>query len=486
VKYRPSKFFVIAMAALCPVLVALIFGLLPELDAMKKPKVPGELSFPARRPLPVRNPDQGAVKARPMMEGWSLDWLDENYEKLMTWDKNPWKRPRPGLGGHFARLKASKNPLDQEKARLIERTADAIYQQLLKRYPELAVEMRNIPPGQNGFLKFLELQERYNKPGQSFSAALPVPIPESLAKHLQGEAWNSGDARSWLDSQRGLIDEIRSIGRLPERSVAGIDLERWFFMPARFAKGCADALLLDARLAAEDGDTERALASVKAAVGLADHHGNVETPSLLHTTVQILVRLGVQRYTLMEIMPHLPPGQTDVSAWRDVVNPVAKEPGDFARVMTGEWHVVSRYWLLRPIADPEDPKYPSDPEALLDAYSEPFVEIVSTHRGQPLPRLPELEMPNGPPDLSHLSRDSRETMENLWVGARAWRKGWDRAQSVTAMTQAAFSIMQGQPVPNDPVYGLPYRWDADSRTLSAPDSSAFKELDIKPLTLPKP
>jgi hypothetical protein len=115
-----------------------------------------------------------------------------------------------------------------------------------------------------------------------------------------------------------------------------------------------------------------------------------------------------------------------------------------------------------------------------------FVDVVNSHRGQPLSRLPDIDFQPSPPDLSHLSRNSRETMEMLWVGARAWRKGWDRAQSSSAMTQAAFALMQGQAVPNDPVYGLPYRWDPETRTLAAPDSPAFKEMDLKPIKVPKP
>ena len=185
-------------------------------------------------------------------------------------------------------------------------------------------------------------------------------------------------------------------------------------------------------------------------------------------------------------MSHLPAGKTDVSAWRAALDPVPREPGDYARVMTGEWHVTGRYWLLPPVADTEDPKYPTDPEALLDAYSGTFLEIVSTHRGQPFSRLPDIDIPGGPPNLSHLSRSSREIMEMLWVGAKAWRKGWDRAQSSAAMTEAAFAIMQGQAMPNDPVYGLPYRWDPATRELSAPDSQAFKDMDIKPIKVPKP
>lgn len=476
------------MAGLCPLLVALIFGLLPELEAMRKTKIPGELSFSEKRPVLFRNPsqDSGGSAARTVTGGWSLDWLDENVEKLMSWDKNPWHRPARIFGSHYLALKDSKDPRDQAKVRMIEQLADSLHQQLLKRYPELAVEMRHVAPERNGFLKLIELQERYDKPGQPFSATLPVPMPESLTKFLAGEAWNSEAARSWLESQRSFIDEVRSIGLLPERSVADIDLDRWSFIPARFAKGCADALILDARLAAEEGDAARALASVQAAVGLADHIGEVETPSLLATTVQILIRLSAQKQALSEIMPQLPPGSVDVTAWQAAVDPQPKAPADFARIMTGEWHVCSRYFLLPPVADPEDPKYPSDPEALLDAYSGTFLEIVSLHQGQPLSMLSQIEIPSGPPDLGHLSRQSRETMEMLWVGSRAWRRGWDRAQSAAAMTQAAFAIMQGQAVPNDPVYGQPYRWNETTRELSAPDSPAFKEMDLKPIKVPRP
>ena len=53
------------------------------------------------------------------------------------------------------------------------------------------------------------------------------------------------------------------------------------------------------------------------------------------------------------------------------------------------------------------------------------------------------------------------------------------------MTQAAFAIMKGQPIPKDPVYGQDYRWDPVTRLLSAPDTEAFNSLNIKPITVPK-
>jgi hypothetical protein len=54
------------------------------------------------------------------------------------------------------------------------------------------------------------------------------------------------------------------------------------------------------------------------------------------------------------------------------------------------------------------------------------------------------------------------------------------------MANAAFAIMGGEPVPRDPVFGLPYGWDPATRTLSPPDSPEFKEMDIEPIVVPTP
>ena len=53
------------------------------------------------------------------------------------------------------------------------------------------------------------------------------------------------------------------------------------------------------------------------------------------------------------------------------------------------------------------------------------------------------------------------------------------------MTQAAFAILQGQPVPNDPIHGKPYSWNPETRELSLPAGDGFRKMNIKPLKLPK-
>lgn len=74
----------------------------------------------------------------------------------------------------------------------------------------------------------------------------------------------------------------------------------------------------------------------------------------------------------------------------------------------------------------------------------------------------------------------------LFVGSAAWSKGFLRAQSRFAMTQAAFAIMKGEPLPTDPIHGLPYQWDPASRQLSPPDDPAFTPLNLRPIIVPNP
>jgi hypothetical protein len=122
---------------------------------------------------------------------------------------------------------------------------------------------------------------------------------------------------------------------------------------------------------------------------------------------------------------------------------------------------------------------------MLDYTAGSFLNMVQDHEGRPvsdLPNIPIVEFP----DSSYLSRQSRRLTWDFGIGCRAWRNGWARAQSSSALTQAAFAIMAGQPVPCDPIFGQPYLWDPTTRILSPPNSETFKSLNIKPITVPRP
>lgn len=470
------------MVIFCPLVAALFFGLLPELPGMAAPPVPGDITFSREKPP---SPKVRAVTVTTNETIHPSEWFEEGYENLMKWEYNPWKIDKSdGLGNHYFKLLGSDVPADKAYCKELQRRAEAWYQKLLLRYPEMAIAMKTIPDDRNGFLKWLELSERFKK-GKN-SNYEPLAFPPELEQYLSHDGpWNAEVARAWLSQQKSLVDEIRAIGQMPDESVNGIAVERWGFLPARLAKGFAESLMLEARLAAEQGDAAGALESIRAAKGLADHFVEVETPTLLGVTVQILLQKELEKFAFNQILPALPPGQIDPAAWENALNPTVSPPSEFARYMKAEWSVTSRQYVLPLLLDTEDPDPITDGGDLLDAQAAPFVEIVRTHEGKTVADLPTLGVFTDL-DVSHLSRNARKLAEVLFVGSRAWRKGWDRAQSSTGMTQAAFAIMNNRPIPQDPIYRQDYRWDPTTRQLSMPAGKAFDEMDIKPIAVPKP
>ena len=479
-KYRPSKSFIVIVLPLAALVVSLGFGLLPELKEFEVRPIPGEITFTNTKPEVSHTT---TVSARKRF-GWSMEWFEEGYYHLMQWEYNPWKRNPGGFGDHFSKLCESKDPQDIAKASELRRLAEAWHQKLLLRFPELAVAMKTIPDDQNGFLKWLDLLDKIQ--ARNPQSPPGIDFPKELADYLDHQgAWNADAAKTWLDQQKSLVDEIHAIGLMPERSVNGIPVDRWGLNSARFGKQCGEVMILEARVAAEQGNAAAALESVRAAKGLSDHFSEIETPSLLTVTVKTLMQLSLESQVLRDIIPALPAGQVDPAAWENTLNPTVSGPAEFARIMKGDWSVMNRYYLLPMLLDAEDPKYPPDGGDLLDYVSLSYLEIVRSHESATLTDLPTLQFPPIA-DASHLSRASGQAAATISMGASAWRKGWDRAQSVSAMNQAAFAIMKNQPIPQDPVYGQAYRWDPATRQLSMPAGKTFDALDIKPITVPKP
>lgn len=480
-KYRPSRGFVLIVLPLAAMVVCLGFGLLPELAEIEKAPVPGELIFRHEKPQAI------PAATAPFWDSHAargpLDWLEEGYDNLMEWEYNPWRTKHLYLFDHYFKLADSRDPLDRAKVRELQRLAEAMHQKLLLRFPELAVELRHIPDDQNAFLKWLDFRDRFKADPDS-NKLNSIEFPKELSDYLnQKGPWNAGVAQAWLAQQKPLVDEIREIGLMPDRSVNGIPVDRWAFTEARLAKNCDEILSIEARLAAERGDTAAALESVRAAKGFADLFTDIETPNLLGATVQILQQRNLEKQVLTEILPHLPADQVDPAAWEAALNPTVHPPAEFARLMKGEWSTGSRQFLLPMLLDSGNPKNVPDTGDLLDFYSMSILETVRLHEDATLADLPNLDaMPLV--DAGQLSRSSREVAGVMFLGASAWRKGWDRMQSVSGMTQAAFAIMKGQPIPKDPVYGADYVWDPTTRQLSFPADEKFKNLDIPPITVP--
>ena len=273
--------------------------LVPKLRALKNPP-PGEVQFPIDRPvLRLASPSTSAGGTGTYR---LFDWMDDKCERVLTWDKNPWKSKRSSFGDHYFELCESRDPLDVSRIRRIQRMADVLHQKVLMRYPELEVPEKWVPAERNGFLKVLELIERYEANPKHRER---IRFPEDIKKHLIGKApWNAVTVRDWLSGEQPLMGELRQIGRMSEQSNAGIDINDWAYISAGMCMDCTDALLLEARLAAEDRDAVRAMQSVQAANGLARHLGDVETPTLIQASLQILIRRKVQNMSYQRSCLH--------------------------------------------------------------------------------------------------------------------------------------------------------------------------------------
>jgi hypothetical protein len=477
-KYRPSKPFLLAMSGMLPLAIALAFGMLPDLSALAAPRIPGMPVFPQAR---LADQAPSALKPDLVTRGRkAVDWLEDRHWDLLTWDRNPWKRPGPpGFGEHYFEMLKSNKPADQASLATVRHWSGPLYRQLQRRYPELAIPLKPVPDDRNGFLEWLELSERVEAdPSQDFA------FPASLRQYVDDAGpWNAADARSWRITDKAKIDEVRAIGLLTERSIAGLAIDRYSFIPARHARNCVNALLVDARLAAGEGDAAAALESVRAARGFADHFDKIETPTLLSITVSILLNLELQKQVLADLIPSLPPGKFDPQAWDAAVRPEVVPPSEFARIMKGEWNVGVQQFLLPILCDAGDPHYLGDPEAFIDFYSARFVDTVKAYDRD---TMPDWSHVSSPPlrEASHLSRESRKLAEIMFVGEQAWGKGMLRAQYIVAMNSAAFAIMKGEAVPKDRIHGLPYIWDPATRLLSPPADSNFAEQKLTPITVP--
>ncbi|RYD23001.1 MAG: hypothetical protein EOP88_05910 [Verrucomicrobiaceae bacterium] len=484
-KYRPSKWFlrIVIPAALLAAVVW--FGVLPEVEDAWAEPVKGEIVFKEKGgPLERTGGYQVKSVLPPMLR--LKEWLGSSMEDLMRWEHNPWKLAgdRPHPASHFLDMLASKDPKEQAKAREIQRLAEEWLKKLMERYPELAVTPHPVPDERNGFLQWLDFSARLKQqvgPHEAASMGLTKPLTDYLAGNAP---WDAAAAREWLAANAALMKEVHALAALEESSTEGIPVDRYFFVQARLAKEATDALMLEARVAAENGDVAAAMESMAAVRGLVDIFTEVESPTLLMGTVSILVRLNLEKRFFSDILPALPPGSQDIAAWEALVNPQVDPPAEYARLMRGEWSMAVRQWILPPILDPENPLPVPDGGELIEVFSLPYREISLAYG--------DARWSDAPPVLSDpdaaatgLSRNSQSMVPNLMGSTEAWRKGMLQSQYTHGLNQAAFSILKGQPLPVDPVWGKPYRWDPSTRTLSMPTGPEFDGLKIDPLVVPR-
>lgn len=391
-----------------------------------------------------------------------------------AWTKRRELFPDPVLKAiRSARLElrhVSGDTAEREKARRV----NALYEATLARHPGLAVTYKDVPDDRNGFLKWCQFEKHH--PSGS------LDLPEEIKRMINGEGWDADKVAAWMNEHADLIAEIMEIGLTPDQSAKGVNFPKGGFVQARLAKEAADLLLMRARLEAERGSPETSLQSLQATMGLANHLDQIETPSLLHATVSILLRLGASRQFFENVLPALPGDSLDLSAWQQNFG-ATSSPEEFGRLLIGEWHVGTRYLAMPAMVSGEaEWKDVSDPEVFLDRWAD-WVEAGvrgcdSTDLGHLSDTLGGIHA-----ETDGISSHSIGMLEVVGTGLAAWSKGWVRSQIQRQQQTAAFAYLRGEPLPNEPVTGKPFVWDEASQSIRVPGDERLKDFDVKPLVI---
>jgi len=368
--------------------------------------------------------------------------------------------------------------------------ADKWYREILEEHPELAVSFKDVSDERNGFLQLLNFTDRFGKHGEN-----GLPLPENIRAMLDGkQPWDAAVMAKWLEENRALFEEILAIGLLREQSVKGIDMDCLKFFGARLPYDCTKVLLAHARVAMEGGDEAGALQSTRAALGISDHLGRIEMPSLLSETVSLLVLQSTRK----AIFDHLIVTEaSDFAAWQELLARDQEMPADLALVFLGEWHHGTRSFLLPALlGDPrslpmlidnsggqtESVEKIHDPDAVLSAQIAHFTKIITRLKGAAIGEVPGISAT--PLDTTGLSKDGAAALDMLFKGSAAWSKGWVRAQTDAAILNAALQAANGGDVPLEPYTGKPFLIDQETGTISVPEDPWFEGMDLKPVKIP--
>ena len=380
-----------------------------------------------------------------------------------TW--NAWLGHKASRGSENPRFRSA----GREKGK--RGNPEVLYRRALERHPELAVTYRDVPDERNGFLKWVEFEKRF--------AGKSLNLPEDIRAILNGGQWDPERVKQWLAENAALLREIEAMGLTPDQSVKGIEMPNQGFVNARLLKQCTDLLLLQARFQMESGASEEALRSMQAARGMANHMDQIETPILLHETVAMLVRVRSSQDFFDKLLPGMSSDTQELLAWRQVMEPPVMAPSEFGRVLRGEWHVMLRYFFA-PQLMPE--VVVPDPDRFIDSWANWVASAAQACESATLGGVGQVFA-----DIQATGEGLSPQSEALWKfmfeDASSWSKGWVRCQLLNAQQSAAFAHLLGEPLPNEPITGKPFVWDAAAQSIRFPEDDRLKGIELKPLVI---
>jgi hypothetical protein len=358
----------------------------------------------------------------------------------------------------------------------------AMKEKMLQEHPALRIEENPVPDDENAFLQLHKLSGFPGSPG-------PV-VGEKLLAYIDGKAeWDSVKVLEALAEESELVAIAEKIGAMTKRSSSDMPQDYNGFISARTAKCLNDILMMKGRLAAENKDQDECLRLATAARNLASHYREIEQPNLLCETAAVVLDLNLTAASFEHFLPALGP-EADLAKWKEAFLPRGYMPADFALVMRGEWNSGSEFYLYPAILRHKL----SDGEALARLHAANYERLVTELPGMSWPEFAKKGVSSLSDGMSDFSGKGQEMAEAFLPGNAAWHTRYMRAASIISLHEAALDLLileQGgealtaeavAKLKTDPVSGLSYRFDAATRTLSAPE--VIEATDVKPVRLP--
>lgn len=351
--------------------------------------------------------------------------------------------------------------------------------EVLDRYPDLKPQWRSVADKENGFLELFNLFE-YIIGADGVEMEHGVALSNELRQELSGVLTEEefGDGKRFS----GVIKELDRIAELKERSCAGVDPYRLFFHPPEAVKNFTKVLLYDARLAANEGDKERALSRVRTAVRIGEHFSQVETVSLNAVVVSTLLEKVVLETTFNDLFPRLELTEGDYRKWREVISSGHVNFGS-KNISIGDFNIIFPV-LSAPICESVWLFKLSGVDNTYDAMAECHLELMKLSAGGYRDCLDTKSLEVGLWDkVEKTPYFSRRLVRVLYVGIPAHIKTVTRASARFRYYDAALAQLGGEELPLELITETPFIFDSEKKVLTMPDDPILEQFEFEPIEL---
>ncbi len=389
-----------------------------------------------------------------------------------------------GLGFALFRLEkwvdglyGGKSSMTAEEERFAMRESERIRKTILVEIPSLRLEAKVVASEQNGYLALYKLA--IDPDFKDFRNS-------KIIDQVSQEKIDPAVIRKDLIAFDAIRKEIERIAALTERSNIIDGKLHTEFLPAGEIKTMGEYLVLQARLAAMDGNEAESFRYLSLALNLIEHLDSIEAPNFLSETVYVLTRLSVRTVFFKWILPTLDQS-TNLVKWQSILEPRTHVPQRHSVLLKGEWNTFSEVFM--PILFDEVP----DPEATMMAWAKYNDTSAKRLDAMNFQQFSVAKVLPHEPFTKNISREGVVVFDIMFSGGDAWTLGAIRSVVVEHHYAAALDLLIREQKSEDiskltetfllnPHTGKPFAYDAATRTLDK--VSVGTSGDIEALKLP--